>query len=197
MTTEISHKITVKDIEQADFEIFKRTQLECFPDKFRALKKDMSFSKHSKLLSLNPIIVDNLIRVGGTIVQLYLPFEQKHQILVTKVHFLLSLLLLVKHKRNCHTGREQTLSLMRESVWIIERKALVQMVIQNCSFCKRKRVKPQTQIMSNLHEARLAINQLALPLKACSCSVIFIFFHSKSFHFFFISLHKELLEPTF
>ena len=37
----------------------------------------MSLSKHIKLLSLNPIIVDNLIRVGGRIGQSYLPFEQK------------------------------------------------------------------------------------------------------------------------
>ena len=77
MTIEIPHKITVKDIEQAEFEIFKEAQLERFPDEFRTLKKDMSLSKHSKLLPLNPIVVDNLIRVGGKIVQSYLPFEQK------------------------------------------------------------------------------------------------------------------------
>ena len=64
----ISHKITVKDIEQAEFEIFKEAQLECFQDEFRTLKKDMSLSKHSKLLPLNPIVVDNLIRVGGRVV---------------------------------------------------------------------------------------------------------------------------------
>ena len=40
----------------------------------------MSLSKDSKLLLLNPIVVDNLIRVGGRIGQSYLPFEQKHQI---------------------------------------------------------------------------------------------------------------------
>ena len=41
-----------------------------------------------------------------------------------------------KQERNYHTGREQTLSLLRESVWIIKGKALVRKVIQNCSFCK-------------------------------------------------------------
>ena len=40
----------------------------------------MSLSKDSKLLLLNHIVVDNLIRVGGRIGQSYLPFEQKHQI---------------------------------------------------------------------------------------------------------------------
>ena len=48
----------------------------------------MSLSKRSKLLPLNPIVVDNLIRVGGRIGQSYLPFKQKHQILLTKEHFL-------------------------------------------------------------------------------------------------------------
>ena len=76
LTIEIPHKITVKDIEQAEFEIFKEAQLECFPDEFRTLKKDMSLSKHSKLLPLNPIVVDNLIRVGGRIGQSYLPLSK-------------------------------------------------------------------------------------------------------------------------
>ena len=159
MTIEIPHKITVKDIEQAEFETFKEAQLERFPDEFRTIKKDMSLSKHSKLLPLNPIVADNLIRVGGKIVQSYLPFEQKHQILFTKEHFLSTLLVLDNHERNCHIGREQTLSLLRESVWIIKGKALVRKVIQNCSFGKQQQVTPQSPIMSNLAEARLAINQ--------------------------------------
>ena len=70
----------------------------------------MSLSKHSKLVPLNPIVVDNLIRVGGRIGQSHLPFEQKHQILLTKEHFLSTLLVLDKHERNYHIGREQTLS---------------------------------------------------------------------------------------
>ena len=159
LTIVIPHKITVKDIEQAEFEIFKEAQLECFPDEFRTLKKDMSLSKRSKLLPLNPIVVDNLIRVGGRIGQSHLPFEQKRQILLTKEHFLSTLLVLDKHERNYHIGREQTLSLLRESVWIIKGEALVRKVIQNCSFCKQRRVTPQSPIMSNLPEARLAINQ--------------------------------------
>ena len=137
MTREISHKITVKDIEQAEFEIFKEAQLECFQVEFRSLKKDVSLSKHSELLLLNPVVVDNLIRFGGRIGQSHLPFEQKYQILLTKEHFLSTLLVLDKHERNYHIGREQTLSLLRESVWIIKGKALVRKVIQNCGFCKQ------------------------------------------------------------
>ena len=106
MTIEIHHKVTIKDIEQAEFEIFKEAQLECFADEFRTLKKDMRLSKHNKLLPLSPIVVDNLIRVGGRIGQLHLPFEPKHQILRTKEHFLSTLLVLDKHERNCHIGRE-------------------------------------------------------------------------------------------
>ena len=94
MAIEISHKITVKYIEQGKFEIFKEAQLECFPEEFRTLKKDMSLSKYSKLL---PIIVDNLIRIGGRIGQLYLPFKQKHEILLPREYFLSTLLVLDKH----------------------------------------------------------------------------------------------------
>ena len=80
--------IQKRKLLKAEFEIFKEAQSECFPDEFRTLKKDTSLSKHSKLLLLNPIVVDNLIRVGGRIGQSHLPFEQKHQIPLTKEHFL-------------------------------------------------------------------------------------------------------------
>ena len=56
LTIEISHKIAVNDIEQAEFKIFKEAQLEYFPDKFRTLKKDMSLSKHGKLLLTTPFL---------------------------------------------------------------------------------------------------------------------------------------------
>ena len=111
----------------------------------------MSLSKDSKLLPLNPIVVDNLIRVGGRIGQSHLPFEQKHQILLTKEHFLSTLLVLDKHERNYHIGREQTLSLLRESVWIIKSKHQYER--------SYRIVVTQSPIMSNLPKARLAINQ--------------------------------------
>ena len=134
MTIETSYKITVIDIEQAEFEIFKEAQLECFQAEFRTSKKNMSLSKLCKLLPLNPIIADNLTRVGGRTGQLYLPFEQTHQILLTKEHFLSTLLVLDKHKQNYHIRQEQTLALLGESVWVIKNKALVQKVKTELQF---------------------------------------------------------------
>ena len=118
----------------------------------------MDLSKHSKFLPLNPIIVNNLIIIEGRIGQLYLYFEQKHQIYRTKEHFLPALLL-DKHERNCPIGREQTLPLLQESVRIIKGKALVRKFKQNCSFCKRRQILLQLPIMNNLPEAGLAINE--------------------------------------
>lgn len=56
----------------------------------------MNRTTQSKLLPLNPIIVDNLINVVGRMGQLYLPFEQTHQILLAKKHFLSTLLVFIK-----------------------------------------------------------------------------------------------------
>ena len=44
-TIEITNKITVRKIEQAEFKIFKEAHLESFPEEFRILKKDMILSK--------------------------------------------------------------------------------------------------------------------------------------------------------
>ena len=44
-TIEMTNKITVRKIEQAEFKILKEAHLESFPEEFKILKKDMILSK--------------------------------------------------------------------------------------------------------------------------------------------------------
>ena len=135
-----------------------RTPIRVFSRGTQKVEERHGLIKTRQFLPLNAIIVNNLIIIEGRIGQLYLHFEQKHQIYRTKEHFLPALLL-DKQERNCHIGREQTLSLLQESVQIIKGKALVRKFIQNCSFCKRRQVLLQLPIMNNLPEADLDINE--------------------------------------
>ena len=58
---------------------------------------------------------------------------------------------------NCHCEREQTLGLLRETVWIINGKSLRRKVLKECRYCKRQTLKPLSPMMSNLPKQRLDI----------------------------------------
>ena len=60
------------------------------------------------------MLTDNLLRVGGRVAHSLLPFDSKHQIILAKKHHLSELLIKDIHVRNCHSGRELTLNLLRE-----------------------------------------------------------------------------------
>ena len=51
---------------------------------------------------------------------------------------------------NCHCRREQTLGLLRETVWIINGKSLTRKVLKECRYCKRQTLKALSPMMSDL-----------------------------------------------
>ena len=103
------------------------------------------------------MLTDNLLRVGGRVAHSLLPFDSKHQIILAKKHHLSELLIKDIHVRNCHSGRELTLNLLRERFWIIHAKSLIRKVLLNCSYCKRQRILPTPPLMSDLPAERVLV----------------------------------------
>ena len=153
--------LTVADLRKAEREIYKHSQLESFSTEYRHLINNQEVRKTSPLLSLRPFISDGLIRVGGRIAKNHLPFKNKHQIVVAKDHPLSKLLIIHHHEMNCHCGREQTLGMLRETVWIINGKSLTRKVLKECRYCKRQTLEPLSPMMSDLPKQRLDIGSPA------------------------------------
>ena len=109
------------------------------------------------MLSLRPILTENLLRVGGRVTHSFLPFDSKHQTILAKKHYLSELLVKDIYIRNCHSGRELTLNLLRERFWIIHAKSLIRKVLLNCSYCKRQRILPTPPSMSDLPVERMSV----------------------------------------
>ena len=62
---------------------------------------------------------------------------------------------------NIHCGREQTLGLLQENVWIINGKSLTRKVLKECQYCKRQTLKPLSPMMSDLPKQSLDIGSPA------------------------------------
>ena len=107
-------QLTVREIKTAEHQIIAQAQRECYHEELNSLRNNKPLQKASTLLSLRPMLTDNLLRVGGRVAHSLLPFDSKHQIILAKKHHLSELLIKDIHVRNCHSGRELTLNLLRE-----------------------------------------------------------------------------------
>ena len=57
--------ITLSDIEESKLVLFRIAQIEPYPEEHTLLSKGKCLPKYSSLISLNPILQDNLICIGG------------------------------------------------------------------------------------------------------------------------------------
>ena len=142
-------------MKHAENELLKHCQLESFASEFVDLSEGLHL-KATKLISLSPFVEDSLIRVGGRLDGAYIPYSSKHQVIISSNHPLASLLISYIHVNNFHSGRDLTLNLLRESYWIINAKSLIRKVLNDCMYCKRLRIHPNSPFMSDLPPERLS-----------------------------------------
>ena len=57
----------MEDLNKAEFEIYREAQLESFATEFENLLNNQRITNKSKILSFTPILVENIIRVGGRV----------------------------------------------------------------------------------------------------------------------------------
>ena len=77
-------------------------------------------NQNSKLVTLNPILDNNIIKAGGRLKNIIdITNNLKHQIILPRHHPVTGLLILHYHKSNYHCGGDQTLALLRERYWIV------------------------------------------------------------------------------
>ena len=112
--------------------------------------------KSGKLIPLSPFVKNGLIRVVECIGSGYILYSSKHQVVISNIHPIASLLVFHVHVINFNSGRDLTLNLLRESYRIINAKSLICKVLKSCLYCKRLRSQPKPPIISNLPPERLS-----------------------------------------
>ena len=95
--------------------IIELIQKEIFKQELQDLFSSSQVNQNSKLVTLNPILDNNIIKVGGPLKNIIgIPNNLKHQIILPRHHPVTDLLILHYHKSNHHCGKDQTPALLRE-----------------------------------------------------------------------------------
>ena len=120
--------------------------------------ENFSLPSKSPLLTLNPFIVNGLLRVGGRLDRASVSFDLKHPIILAHTSHLTNLVVLHCHCITGHDGASMTLNQLLQRYWILRSTAVVRRVVNFCMHCRRRYEKPGAQKMADLSPSRLQID---------------------------------------
>ena len=138
--------LTVEEIDRAADELVKITQ------------RDASINNQSikgRYAKLNPVICEDIVRVGGYLNNSTLPEESKHPVILPYDHHVTKLIVRYYHINQGHAGTSQTLAAIRQKYWIIKGPSTVKRIINDCKACRRRNHPAGGQIMAPLPTARV------------------------------------------
>ena len=152
--------LTVDELETSAVEIVKAVQLCSFFDEISLLMSSSRATHKSwRLLKLNPVLVDGILRVGGRLSQSPLAFSRKHPIILPCDRHVTHLIIEDQRQRTGHCGMANTWTQLRQTYWIVKGAATVRKVLGKCVFCRRRNAKLSLQVMSDLPAERLTRNK--------------------------------------
>jgi len=145
------------DLQRAECEIVKHCQ--------RSIPSD---KKTTKILQSLNATTDNdgILRARGRIANAPIPEHARCPIILPRSR-VAELIILEKHCRNGHTGREFTLSLVMERYWVFGARRIIKSVLNNCVLCSKIRQAPMQQQMANLPEDRVTPGDHAFANVGC------------------------------
>ena len=151
--------ISVEELRRAEHEILRYIQKQAFSQELADLTKGAGIKRTSHILKLDPVLLDNLLRVGGRLRKSSQPYDNKHQIIIPKHSSIALLIIKEAHLLSGHSGRQHVLSLVRQRYWIVHANAMTRKVLLGCFDCKRRQRKPNLQKMADLPAVRIAPDQ--------------------------------------
>ena len=100
---------------------------------------------------------NNNLRVGGRIEYAAVCYDVKHPTIIPQDHQLCRLVIVGCHERLNHAGIEHVRNDLRLLYWIPRSRSTTRRILNDCSSCKRRRIKPQPSLMSSLPKDRLQV----------------------------------------
>ncbi|XP_055588728.1 uncharacterized protein LOC129741053 [Uranotaenia lowii] len=150
--------LSASELEEALQCLVRLSQKESFPKEYADLSNNRQISVSSKLLSLNPRMMNGIICVGGRLENAAISETRKHPFILDYKHPLTRSVMSYYHQKLFHAGQQLLIATVRQKFWPIHAGSLARSVIHNCVRCFRARPKIQEQLMADLPPERVTQN---------------------------------------
>lgn len=165
---DVSGSISAADIRNSATILIRLLQREVFSEEISILESEDTTKarrrmklQSSRLRKLAPFLNDGIIRVGGRLTYLPIPFSVKHPILMPSNHNVTRLLIFHYHIANDHVGVQHTLAEIQRRYWIIGGIGAVKRVLNRCMSCRIRNARPMQQLMAPVIPDQYAVYQQA------------------------------------
>ncbi|XP_055590294.1 uncharacterized protein LOC129742422 [Uranotaenia lowii] len=151
-----SGSLTYAEQYAAILHVVRVAQQESFPAEFDALQRGRPLKASSPILSLNPVFVDSIIRVGGRLAHAPISEDRKHPMILCSKHPLSKMI--IEHYHPCffHAGAQLLVSSVRGRFWITRIRSLVNTVLNECVQSFRNKPRVTEQLMGDLPAERVS-----------------------------------------
>ena len=166
---EVKKRLSVEDLREAEMVIFKTIQRNYYFEEYTHLEKGREIRVSSSLRKLNPMLIDDVMRVKGRLEYLDLNFEEKNPIILPGKCHVSELLIRREHEISGHMGLMCILAQLRQRFWIVKGNSSVRRVLSSCVDCRRYKGKILEQQMSNLPFDRARVHEPPFTVTGCDC----------------------------
>ncbi|XP_055589611.1 uncharacterized protein LOC129741843 [Uranotaenia lowii] len=150
-----SGPLKVTELDESLKTLVRIAQQEGFAKEYADLLNNRPISNSSKIASLNPVMVDGLIRVGGRLRNAAIHESRKHPFILDHRHPFTTTVMIYYHQNLLHAGQQLLIASVRERFWPTNIGTLARAVIFKCVACFRVRPKIQEQLMADLPKHRV------------------------------------------
>ncbi|XP_075150735.1 uncharacterized protein LOC142224836 [Haematobia irritans] len=134
------------------------TQKEHFREEIASLQKTNKLPSDSKITSLNPKIIDGLLRATCRLPEGEFCTE-RNPIILPKRSYFSQLVVAEAHRKTFHGGVSNVLVHIRTKYWIIQARQLIKRVLQRCVICLRLHGKSATEPWTVLPTERVVTSR--------------------------------------
>nr|CAI5854116.1 unnamed protein product [Callosobruchus analis] len=151
----VTGPLTASQLSQAVERLVRVSQRESFAVEYKDLLESKPLSSSSNLLKLNPFMENNIIRVGGRLINSDYPYKKKHPMIIHCKHSFTKMLFAYEHLRLFHAGPQLLISSLRNQFWPVAARNLARSTVRNCMRCFRFNAEAVQPIMGDLLRDRI------------------------------------------
>ena len=159
--------VTANEFRESEKLLITHVQSTCYREEIADLEKDHpSLKASSPIRKLDPVLVNDVLVVGGRINEAPYVLASKNPIILPRKHKLSELIVKDVHDAT-HLGTEWTLCQLRRKYWIVKGRQLIKKVKNNCVNCKKLFGRLMCQKMANLPPERCVAGGYAFKYTGC------------------------------
>ncbi|XP_055589056.1 uncharacterized protein LOC129741357 [Uranotaenia lowii] len=147
--------ISFEEFLEATKVLVKLSQAESFGQELKDLSHSQEVRSTSRIASLNPHLVDGIIRVGGRLANAPVSENRKHPIILDHHHPLSVMIVQHYHEFLYHAGQQLLIASVRGKYWVTSLRGLARKTIHSCVQCFRVKPKVMEQLMADLPPDRV------------------------------------------